>query len=159
MLNRAIRSLALSSVCTLSMVIAHLLGGGELIITWFAPFVFSSSTAIFFIKNPKEFNGPTLAALLLIFQLVGHLSFGNPKSDDRMAVAHVIALTLSFQLVRHFESIVSRVGSMFARNFTFKLIAIPQIFSQQVFSVQSFDKTSNILRSLSDRAPPLRAAA
>ena len=159
MLNRAIRSTVLASVCTLSMVMAHLIGGGELIITWFAPFVFISSTAIFFIKNPKEFSGPTLAAVLLIFQLVGHASFGMSHSDGRMSVAHVVALLISYHLVRHFEEIVNRVGIYIRPIVAFTPLTLVEILSQVSLHTQCCNKSHNGLRHLSDRAPPFLAAA
>ena len=159
MLNRAIRSTVLASVCTLSMVMAHLLGGGEITINWFAPLVFFSSAAIFFIKNPKEFSGPTLAALLLIFQLFGHASFGISRSDGRMSVAHVMALLISYHLVRHFEEIVDRVGIYIRPTFTFTHITLVQRLSQDCFHTQCCNKSHNRLRHLSDRAPPFLAAA
>ena len=159
MLNRAIRSTVLASVCTLSMVMAHLIGGGELIITWFAPFVFISSTAIFFIKNPKEFSGPTLASVLLIFQLVGHASFGMSHSDGRMSVAHVVALLISYHLVRHFEEIVNRVGIYIRPIVAFTPITLVERLSQVSLHTQCCNKSHNGLRHLSDRAPPFLAAA
>ncbi|MEI7541418.1 MAG: hypothetical protein WCJ89_08075 [Actinomycetes bacterium] len=158
LLNRAIRSIGLASLCTLSMVIAHLLGGGEITINWFAPLVFISSTAIFIIKNPKELSGPTLAALLLIFQLVGHASFGISRSDGRMSVAHVVALLISYQLVRHFEEIVDRVGIYITPTIPFTPISIAERLAQDVFYTQCCNKSHNGLRHLSDRAPPFAAA-
>ena len=141
------------------MVIAHLLGGGEITINWFAPLVFFSSAAIFFIKNPKEFSGPTLAALLLIFQLVGHASFGISRSDGRMSVAHVVALLISYQLVRHFEEIVDRVGIYIRPTVVFTPITLVERLSQESFYAQCCNKSHNGLRHLSDRAPPFQAAA
>ena len=158
-LNRAIRSTGLASLCTLSMVIAHLLGGGEITINWFAPLVFFSSAAIFFIKNPKEFSGPTLAALLLIFQLVGHASFGISRSDGRMSVAHVVALLISYHLVRHFEEIVNRVGIYIRPTVAFTPITLVERSSQDSFHTQCCNKSHNGKRYLSNRAPPLLAAA
>lgn len=159
LLNRAIRSTGLASLCTLSMVIAHLLGGGEITINWFAPLVFFSSAAIFFIKNPKEFSGPTLAALLLIFQLVGHASFGMSHSDGRMSVAHVVALLISYHLVRHFEEIVNRVGIYIRPIVAFTPLTLVEILSQVSLHTQCCNKSHNGLRHLSDRAPPFLAAA
>ena len=159
LLNRAIRSAALASLCTLSMVIAHLLGGGEITINWFAPCVLVLSAAIFFHKNPKEFSGPTLAALLLIFQLVGHASFGISRSDGRMSVAHVVALLISYHLVRHFEEIVNRVGIYIRPIVAFTPITLAERLSQVSLHTQCCNKSHNGLRHLSDRAPPFLAAA
>ena len=159
LLNRAIRSGALASLCTLSMVIAHLLGGGEITINWFAPCVLVLSAAIFFHKNPKEFSGPTLAALLLIFQLVGHASFGISRSDGRMSLAHVVALLISYHLVRHFEEIVNRVGIYIRPTVAFTPITLVERLSQDSFHTQCCNKSHNGLRHLSNRAPPLLAAA
>lgn len=159
LLNRAIRSTGLASLCTLSMVIAHLLGGGEITINWFAPFVFFSSTAIFFIKNPKEFSGSTLAALLIIFQIAGHASFGISRSDGRMSVAHVVALLISYHLVRHFEEIVDQVGIYICPTVIFTPIILVERLSQDGFHTQCCNKSHNGLRHLSNRAPPFLAAA
>ena len=159
MLNRAIRSVGLASLCTFSMVIAHLLGGGELTVNWFAPLVFFASAAIFFIKNPKELSGPTLAALLLLFQVVGHSSFGISHSDGRMSVAHVVALLLSYQLVRNFEEIVARVGIYITPTIIFRPITLAERVVQAAFYTQCCDKSYKGLRHLSDRAPPSVVAA
>lgn len=141
------------------MVIAHLLGGGEITINWFAPFVLIASGAIFFIKNPREFRGPSLAAVLLVFQVAGHFSFGMSHSDGRMSIAHVVALFISFHLIRHFEEIVFRVGNYFTQRIAFEQIDPPKSLVQIAFSVQRTDESQDVLRHFSGRAPPLRAAA
>ena len=157
-LNRAIRSGALASLCTLSMVIAHLLGGGEITINWFAPSVLVLSAAIFFFRNPKDLAGPELAAVLLVFQMAGHFSFGMAHSDGRMSVAHVVALVVSYHLVRHFEGIVDRVGIYICPTIVFTPITLIERLTREVFIEQCCNKSHNRLRQLANRAPPFAAA-
>ena len=159
LLNRAIRSGALASLCTLSMVIAHVLGGGAITINWFAPCVLFLSAAIFILKNPKDFAGPELAAVLLVFQVAGHFSFGISHSDGRMSLAHVVALLISYHLVRHFEEILDRVGIYIRPTIVFTPIALAERSSQESFYAQCCNKSHNGKRYLSDRAPPFLAAA
>lgn len=159
LLNRAIRSIGLASLCTLSMVIAHLLGGGEPTIRWFAPLVFVFSATIIFLKNPKDFSGPKLGAVLLLFQFAGHFSFGASPNGSRMSMAHFAAVIISFHLVRHFEEILSRVGFFIAHKIVFEPINLPEKLVLTASNFLRIEESQRVLRFVYERAPPSIAAA
>ena len=153
-MNRIIRAATLASLCTLSMVIAHLLGGGELTINWFAPCVLVFSLVMFYIKNPRDFAGPELAAILIVFQAAGHFSFGISHSDGQMSIAHLVALIVSFNLVRQFERIIERVGIYLARNFVFNFFKFPEKLVNPSIWVRRFNNSHECLKHAFERAPP-----
>jgi hypothetical protein len=159
LLNRAIRSIALASLCTLSMVIAHLLGGGEPTIRWCAPLVFVFSATLIFLKNPKDFSGPKLGSVLLLFQFAGHFSFGASSNGGRMSMAHFAAVVISFHLVRHFEEILSRVGIFITHNIIFEPINLPEKLVLIAAYFERIEESQRVLRHLRERAPPSIAAA
>ena len=159
LIQRLIRSLAFTSLFTLSMALAHLIGGGALTVTLFAPALFICSAFFLFIKAPNEFSGPALASLLLIFQIGGHLCFTMPHSDTRMSIAHAIAVFLSFHLVRHFEELIARIELFITQTITFTPIKLVDFVKIGFFS-RIWCINSEILAShLFERAPPASAAA
>ena len=157
--QRLIRSLALTSLFTLSMVFAHIVGGGELTTNVFAPALLLLTSAVIFFKSPKDFSGPTLAAILLCFQLAGHLCFSMPDSDIRMTMAHAFALLLSFQLVRHFEQLISRLEIYITQPITFHSINLVKVELADFIEYVWCKKLEILGAHLFERAPPYSATS
>lgn len=155
---RAVRSIALASLCTLSMLLAHLLGGGDLTLNWLAPSFLFVSFGVFYSLNSQEFSGPVLATVLLIFQLAGHVALGASHSDSRMSCAHGLALFVSFHVVRHFEALVSRVESFFCVLRILTPTTIPLFETRSIFAYRHIYSPLVCLNHLFERAPPILAA-
>ncbi len=156
--TKVVRSATLGSLCALGMVLAHLLGGGELTLNWLAPFFLLLSVGVFYSLGSQEFSGPVLTSILLIFQMGGHLALGVSHSEIRMSFAHGIALLVSFHLVRHFEQIVSRVESFFSHLIILRPVNYPITTTIFPFSYRNTFTPIVFFDHIFERAPPLRAA-
>jgi hypothetical protein len=89
-----------------SVFLAHALGGSvpEVSHTLIA------SLILFFITyQGAEVGGPMLAAYLLGFQIIGHLSMPASTSNSAMKYSHIIAAIASYQLITKFEHLISKV--------------------------------------------------
>ncbi len=159
LIQRFLRSATLTSLFTLSMALAHIVGGGELTISGYAPFVLIISTIIFSLRTPKELSGPELAAILLIFQISGHLCFAMPHNDHRMFFAHLVAVIVSFQLVRHFEALISSIEQFLAQAFNFKQITFTMVPYIVIIHSGWLPRLKFLDCHLFERAPPFSAAA
>ena len=69
--------------------------------------LFALSIVYFNARPLREFNGPGLAATLVIFQIFGHFVFhdGTAVSDDRMFLSHGIAVVITYFVARYFDKI------------------------------------------------------
>ena len=141
------------------MAIAHILGGGTHELTVFAPLVFIVSSIFFACLSPKRLEGPVLASYILGFQVLGHLSFSSSTSDSRMSLSHIVAASLTYGLVLHFQGLIDSV----LRYFRTLLPVLLNPFSwaakkSLAFNDLIYSATSQHLSKVSNRAPPFYAA-
>ena len=157
--DNAIRGVSLSSLLTLSMSIAHLLGGGELQIKPTAIFVFLFTSLLLSFISPGKISGSNLGLFLLFFQVLGHFSFTQSHNDLRMGVSHIIAFMISYKVIVYFEELVHRIVIYF-KSLVPKFHSIKLNFkyiftlTQKTSAVRLFDFLPHCL----DRAPPIFAA-
>jgi hypothetical protein len=89
-----------------SVFLAHALGGSVPKISN----ALVASLVIFFITYKEvEIGGPKLAATLLGFQIIGHLSMPASISTSAMKYSHIIAAIVTYQLITKFEHLISKV--------------------------------------------------
>ena len=105
--NRFLRSLTLNLLLFTSVLLFHHLGGGSFSLSPLVIPLFALSIVYFNARPLKEFNGPGLAATLVVFQMLGHIVFHNNSavSSERMYSSHGIAVVLTYFISRHFEKI------------------------------------------------------
>jgi len=157
--TRIVRGVTLSSLMNLGMAIAHILGGGTHQLTVFAPIVFITSSIFFVCLSPKRLEGPVLASYILGFQILGHLSFSPSASDSRMSMSHIVAASLTYALVLHFQELIESVLEyfkallpIFFKLFS-KVAAKTLVFINKILPI-----SSPHLSAVSNRAPPFCAA-
>jgi len=114
--NRLIRSLTLNIFLFLSVVIFHHLGGGSFSINTVTIPLFILSIFYFNARPLSTFHGPGLAAILVIFQLLGHLIFQSNQttSQFRMYLSHATAIILTYFVARYFEKISTSLELLLA---------------------------------------------
>jgi hypothetical protein len=86
-------------------ILAHTLSGGEVIgLNRFILLTGLISAILFLVRN-VSLEGPQLALVILALQSAGHFLLGgaDKTSDLRMSIAHLIAGTLSYRAVTHFD--------------------------------------------------------
>ena len=107
--NRFLRSLTLNLLLFTSVLLFHHLGGGSFSLSPLVIPLFALSTVYFNARPLREFNGPGLAATLVVFQMLGHIVFHNNSaiSSARMYSSHGIAVVLTYFISRHFEKILN----------------------------------------------------
>ena len=105
--NRFLRSLTLNLLLFTSVLLFHHLGGGSFSLSPLVIPLFALSIVYFNARPLKEFNGPGLAATLVVFQMLGHFVFHDSQaiSAGRMYSSHGIAVVLTYFISRHFEKI------------------------------------------------------
>jgi hypothetical protein len=105
--NRFLRSLTLNLLLFTSVLLFHHLGGGSFSLSPLVIPLFALSTVYFNARPLREFNGPGLAATLVIFQILGHFVFhdGTALSNERMFLSHGIAVVITYFLARYFDKI------------------------------------------------------
>lgn len=105
--NRFLRSLTLNMLLFTSVLLFHHLGGGSFSLSPLVVPLFALSIVYFNASPLKEFNGPGLAATLVVFQMLGHFVFHNSSaiSAERMYSSHGVAVVLTYFISRHFERI------------------------------------------------------
>lgn len=112
--SRFLRSLTLNLLLFTSVLIFHHLGGGSFSLSPITLPLFALSIVYFNARPLKEFNGPGLAAILVVFQILGHFVFHNSStiSAARMYAAHGIAVVLTYFISRHFEKISNAIDAL-----------------------------------------------
>ena len=161
--NRVLRSFALNAVFFLSIALAHHLGGGDLAPSPLLAPLFFLSTFLFAIRPPRELDGPFLAFILLLFQVLGHLAFHLPPAQSfvRMSTAHIVAVVISFVATRKFEECFLNLLAFVHWAF------IPSTFKRFTFSYQEIfggfrficGFRNELFRSINHtRAPPILLA-
>jgi len=112
--NRFLRSLTLNLLLFTSVLVFHHLGGGSFSLSPIALPLFVLSIVYFNARPLKEFNGPGLAATLVVFQLLGHFVFHDSSaiSAGRMYSSHGIAVVLTYFISRHFEKISNAIDAL-----------------------------------------------
>ena len=112
--NRFLRSLTLNLLLFTSVLIFHHLGGGSFSLSPIALPLFVLSIVYFNARPLKEFNGPGLAATLVVFQMLGHFVFHESSaiSAERMYSSHGIAVVLTYFISRHFEKISNAIDAL-----------------------------------------------
>ena len=128
--TRLFRSLALNAIFLLSISLAHHMGGGDL---QFSPTViplFVFSVAILTTRPPRELQGPTLALILVAFQVIGHFTSNVPPAQStlRMSFSHIFAVVASYVLTRKSENYILNLLAFVQWAF------IPRTFRSFVFS-------------------------
>ena len=105
--NRFLRSLTLNLLLFTSVLLFHHLGGGTFSLSPLVIPLFALSIVYFNARPLKEFNGPGLAATLVVFQMLGHFVFHDDTaaSDGRMYVSHSVAVVITYVVARYFEKI------------------------------------------------------
>jgi hypothetical protein len=112
--NRFYRSLVLNSFLFISVLLFHHLGGGSFSLSPLVIPLFALSIVYFNARPLKEFNGPGLAATLVVFQMLGHFVFHDSSaiSAERMYSSHGIAVVLTYFISRHFEKISNAIDAL-----------------------------------------------
>lgn len=112
--NRFLRSLTLNLLLFTSVLLFHHLGGGTFSLSPLVIPLFALSIVYFNARPLKEFNGPGLAATLVVFQMLGHFVFHDSSaiSAERMYSSHGIAVVLTYFISRHFEKISNAIDAL-----------------------------------------------
>lgn len=156
---RIVRSALTSTLLFLSMGLAHNFGGavpklsGWSLILWVATFLILLKVRLDSISNPA------LAALVLLFQTLGHsvISAESAPSEIRMSTAHLLAGLITFSAIRfgcHAIDVIERGLTRFLpvlfQQISLAFLAFkPQISPIRVESALDFLWRANQLR-----APP-----
>jgi hypothetical protein len=95
-----------------SVLISHAVGGGNFIsipnIIVFSILIVGGVSISF----PTELEGPHLALLALIAQILGHFLFGGGSMGNAMVFSHLIGGLVGYQLVARFDQIVLQLTSL-----------------------------------------------
>ena len=157
-IERGFSSILISSALFLSMISAHVLGGAAFEFNPALPLILIASIIFLYFKKLNEFSGPQLAALLLLFQFMGHFVVGtHSMATAQMSIAHGISGVLGFLTVRHCERCIAKTQDRFVAIF------LPQVFDSIRFAVSenvlvflsyTYSFFSHRISSIRDRAPP-----
>lgn len=160
---QVIRSLILSSFLFLSVITSHHLAGGEIVNISPLCLISIAAFVFFSVKFPKSLEGPKLAALLLIFQLVGHFILNtNSTSDIKMFFSHAFALYATYKFIEKIDFIETGLFEFFSKIILpIKLhpIQLTQVEIEIYFEYQNIF-TFRVLRNvIQGQAPPFRSCA
>ena len=158
-LERVIRPMLVASSLFLSMIAAHAIGGGSFEFSLFLPIILIGTYLFFYFRKVNEFSGPQLAALVLVFQFLGHMTINGHgmHSNLGMSISHLVAGVIGFHVVRRCERCIEIVEQKFVSVF------IPQIFRRINISIlrdchfasESHSAIVSIFKAtIRDRAPP-----
>jgi hypothetical protein len=106
--SAAVRSLLLNTLIFLSLVVSHHLGGGTFLLTPAVVSIFAVSYLIFRFYPLKELEGPRLTAILVLYQLLGHMAAPVQKdvSENRMICSHFFAVLVTYILAKYFDAFI-----------------------------------------------------
>ena len=155
-----LRSLILNSFIFFSVFASHHLAGGGVVLSGPILLLFLLSLLIFWKKPILEFEGPVLAAVLTIFQLLGHLLMEqNPDvSSTQMMLAHVVATILTYKFAHKLDSIARHYLELLLellRPFPSEIIVVRQDEKHLINAEIELFKTDSIPFSILGRAPPI----
>lgn len=154
------RSLILNSFIFLSVIASHHLAGGDIGESSSILILFLISVLIFWKKPLVEFDGPALASVLIIFQLVGHLVMeqGTEVSSTQMLLGHSIAVVLTYRfahyldyLAQNYLQLLLKLLLPIAKDFSIEIQHQNQCINTELKFVQKDSIPSLIL----GRAPPI----
>jgi hypothetical protein len=95
-----------------SVLVSHAIGGGNFIsmpdIIVFSILIVGGVSISF----PTELEGPRLALLALVTQILGHFLFGGGSTGNSMIFSHLIGGLIGYQLVARFDQIVLHLTSL-----------------------------------------------
>lgn len=158
----AFRSLTLNLVLFLSLLISHHLGGGDYSLAAGLVPLFFLSFMLFWVRPLRTIEGPKLAAVLVIFQAIGHLSLDseNSVSTIRMSAAHLLAVFASYYLAKDLDrgllALFNLLASLFVPT-TFYLLEAVSITSASPFLRSSPYLSLDYLGQSLERGPPTHA--
>ena len=141
-----------------SVLVSHALGGGRFL-SIPAIFVFSILiVGALSISMPEKLEGPHLALLVLVAQILGHFIFGGGEVDPSMGTSHIIGGLVGFRLVISFDQLICGLENLARRifipltikNFVISDAALKVAFYNQIVRVKEFFFAA----TYSLRAPP-----
>ena len=95
-----------------SVLVSHAIGGGNFIsmpdIIVFSILIVGGVSISF----PTELEGPRLALLALVTQILGHFLFGGGSTGNSMIFSHLIGGLIGYQLVARFDQIALQLISL-----------------------------------------------
>ena len=158
-LERAISPTLVSSALFLSMIAAHLIGGGSFEFNFLLPAILIGTFVLLYVKKVNELTGPQLAALILLFQFFGHMTISAHamNSNLQMSASHVIAGIAGFHVVRRCQRCIERVEQKFISFFIpqiFRAIDFPILRQSQCAGDAVASINSTFKAAIRDRAPP-----
>ena len=158
------RSLILTNILFLSVTLSHHLAGGE-IQNFKMLYLLLIATFLFFWKKPlMNFEGPSLAAILIIFQLLGHILMqqNTANSDSRMFFSHTFSILLTYSFARKIDELAQKLFLLIKDVFipkTIKSFSIRDL-DQKISLPQIFAFYSDFhIKSTKGRAPPFNKYA
>ena len=160
--GRTIRSLVLTLVLFTTVLISHHMAGGAASISPYALALFTSTFLLFRNFHPKDLEGPKLAAILVIFQGLGHVALSAPASSSpfRMITAHAISVVVGYTFTINLDR-----GARFIRVLLSSIFRVPH-FSVRNVAIIVYQKTIqerdyfprwSISGDVSRRGPPVLA--
>jgi hypothetical protein len=154
------RSLILNSFLFISVFASHHLAGGGVVLSSPILLLFLFSLLIFWKKPIVEFEGPGLAAVLIIFQLLGHILMeqSSEVSSIQMLLAHFTAAILTYKfahkldyLARHYLELLLELLLPIPS----EIIVVRQDEKHLINAEIELFKTDSIPFLILGRAPPI----
>ena len=158
------RSLILTNILFLSVTLSHHLAGGQ-IQNFRMLYLLLIATFLFFWKKPlKNFEGPSLAAILIIFQLLGHILMqqNTDNSNSQMVFSHTFSILLTYSFARKVDELAQKLFLLIKDVFIPKALRSFSIrdLGQRISHSQIFTFYSDFqLQSIQGRAPPFNKFA
>jgi hypothetical protein len=159
---RIVRSALTATLLFLSMGLAHNFGGavpklsGWSLILWVATFIILIKVRLDSISNPA------LAALVLLFQTLGHvvISAESAPSDIQMSASHLFAGLITFSAIKfgcHAVDVLERGLSRFLPTPFQQILVAFRSFKLLISSIRVESSLDFSRRANQLRAPPLVA--
>jgi len=156
---RIARSALTSTMLFLSMGLAHNFGGAVPKLSAWSIILWLATFAILLRVRASSFSDPALAALVLLFQSLGHIvvSAESAPSDLRMSASHLIVGSITFAAIRFscqaldvLERGLSRILPILFNQISVAFLAVElPVATLRVESALEFLRRANQLR-----APP-----
>ena len=141
-----------------SVLISHSIGNGRFVSI---PSIIAFSILIIgalSISMPQDLEGPHLALLALIAQILGHFIFGGGSLGSAMSLSHIVGGIVGYQLVTRIDEIICSLNSLVHK------ILIPLTIPRLMVSISTHSfslyihieriKTLFFAATYSLRAPP-----
>ena len=160
--GRTIRSVVLTLVLFTTVLISHHIAGGAASISPYAIALFAATFLVFRNFHSKDLEGPKLAAILVIFQGIGHVALSAPATSSpfRMITAHVISVVVGYAFTINLDRGARLIKVLLSSIFRvphFSLSSIAIIFYQKTIQVREFFPQWTISGDASRRGPPVLA--